>query len=213
MKYKVLVNGEDNKDFDTILSKFLDYQRNLSNKIYSYHQMEFFVESKRRFFTEYSPNEFVVSGGYNNDNEICAFAVGIKLGAVCNIRHDILPQWVLSMTYLEDKEWTSPREKIHNLITPITSKMENDGFYTFYKINKIPSFISDDTASKWLNDVYSKSISNKRYIPVIERIIKTESDIHKLPSIHRAIFPNEVLRPMAIMAHHLRQEIRHYENS
>jgi len=90
---------------------------------------------------------------------------------------------------------------------PLTKKMEEDRHYSFYKINKIPSSIDATNVKGWL-ETYARTINNKKYIPVVEQIIRSDTDIINLPHLYRSITPQSISRPIAIMSHHLRSELR-----
>ncbi len=62
--------------------------------------------------------------------------------------------------------------------------------------------------SEYLNRVYVKNIPDGRYDAFVEAVIETNDDINGLSRILRRIVPDDILSPLLIVKHSLKNEIR-----
>jgi hypothetical protein len=135
--------------------------------------------------------DYVISGAFNND-ELVGFAIGRKLNHYWKILTHVIPQWVLVLIYLKNKEWETPLERLHELLLPITSLMEEQKYYEWYKVSKFSRKVTINTLDNYLETVYSKIINSTRYIVSVELVINNSLELALVEGIYRRLFPTKI---------------------
>lgn len=206
---RLLDHDQDAKEFERILWQYYEQEKvRPSKNIYHLHTTEALVNRLINNFAKKDPG-FIVSGEFDGDR-LKGVAVGLTMGFVWGRPQTVFPQWYLNFVYNE-KDWSPPKPRIHALVNPIVSLMESRGYYCHYKVTKFPKRINASNVDEYLRTQYNKLISDERYTPFVEVIIRDTSEIAGLNATYRAMLPSEVNTEqynVVLMSHHLKSHLR-----
>lgn len=213
IQYRILSPQTDVELLQKILTDFINDEIQYGSPVYPLDAMKFlknrcienFVDSKNKH-----PNDYIVVGAFE-DNEIVGVAIGQKIHHLWKMQHVILPTWILVLTYLKDRKNSSPKNRLHELISPIITSMENDGFYSWYKVSK---FRGTEDLDAYISNVYSKIINAERYTVTVEAIVGNQEQRDSLPSTFRSLFPVVVYDGirLGLLQHHYKNSLRKFND-
>lgn len=212
--YRILDPNQDYNILSDLLTDYLNDQKSQPKTVYPIEASEYMIKRYLEIFTEsvnFPPNNYIVSGAFEDD-ELVGVAIGRKINNAWNIPHVVLPTWILLFAHYKTKEMKSPKYKLHNLINPIITIMENDKFYNWFKVSKFSNKVTPENVEDYLNKVYSKTINAERYFVTIEAVIETQNERDSLPSAFRGMFPpivHDGVR-LVLMQHHYKNSLRKF---
>lgn len=213
MQYRRLSPQNDEHILRNILNDFIGDEMKNGSPVYELISMEMLRDGIIKNFLESvnrPENDYIISGVFE-DNEIMGVAVGQKLHHFWKMQNVVLPTWILVLTYLKEKKNVSPKERLHNLISPIITSMEEDGFYSWYKVSK---FKGSENLDDYLEKVYSKIINSERYTVTVEAIVENQEQRDSLPSTYRGLFPTVIKEGvrLGLLQHHYRNSLRKFND-
>lgn len=216
-EYRLLSPEQDYDKLKSLMNHYLLEEQNNIHRVYPIESIESTITNNLKLFedskTDNIKNGFLVGGEFYND-ELIGFSIGRKLNHMWNVSHTVIPNWALILIYSKNKTWRSPKQKTYNLVNPIISIMESEKFYTWYKVSKISNKVTSENIDHYLTDVYSNTISSERYTVTIEAIVDNQTDLDKIKSVYRKMFPIKIYdnRKLALMCHHFKNSLRNFES-
>lgn len=213
MQYRILSPENDEYFLRKILDDFIADEIRRGSPVYTLISMqalrdkciENFIQSVNK-----SAHDYMVVGAFDG-TEIVGVSIGQKIHHFWKMTNVVLPTWILVLTYFNEKKNSSPKNRLHELISPIITAMENDGFYNWYKVSKFKGVTDID---KYLEEVYSKIINAERYTVTVEAIVETQEQRDSLPSTYRSLFPvviKEGVR-LGLLQHHYKNSLRKFND-
>lgn len=213
VEYRLLTPEKDYEKLKSLMDHYFTNEQKSSHRVYPLESTEETIKNNLKLFentlTDNIKNGFLVGGEFTDD-ELTGFTIGRKINHIWNIEHTVIPSWTLVLMYSKTKSWKSPKEKAHNLLSPIISVMESEKFYSWYKVSKISNKINSQNVDRYLSDVYSNTINAERYTVTIEAIVNNQEELNSIKSVYRKMFPVKIYdhRKLALMCHHFKNSLR-----
>lgn len=215
LQYRILSPEvrEDVVALRKVLNQFLFDESNYRSPVYPLVAMEQMVTYVMTQFVQSvtkNVNDFMVCGAFEGD-QIVGVAVGQKLHHLWGFQAVVLPSWALILMYLHKREQRSPKDRLHELLSPVITAMETDGFYSWYKVSK---FKPGQDVQHYLDNVYSKIINAERYTVTVEALVENQEQRDALPSTFRRLFPVVVKDgvKLGLLQHHFKNNLRRFND-
>jgi hypothetical protein len=203
-----ILNQDDAALFNDALDDYYENTDHLKSG-YTVESRKEFINIHKELFTSGLRGDYSVVGDFV-DNRIIGLAIGYRndllIDRACK---NILPGWHLAFTWRNTSKWSAPKSFIFDITNPISLHMENMGVFEFTKVMRFSAENARRVGmAEYLDRVYIKNIPDGRYDAFVEAAIETESDVEKLPFILKRIMPDQILTPLLVVKHSLKNEIR-----
>ena len=194
-----------------ILNDYLDEERERKFSIYFIETVESLVEKIKDGF---KLGAILVTGMFDEAGKIIGCAAGVSINRLWQQGITLLPIWILLLTYLKNKHMSSPKERLHKLISPIITIFEKHKFYSWFKVTKFSHTVTNESLDDYITNVYSKIINDERYTVTVESIVTSTTDLSKLPDTYRRIFPDRIKEgvKLVLLQHHYKNSLRKFES-
>lgn len=203
-----ILNEHDSGMFESALDEYLINSDHLKAG-YTFESRKEFVKIHKELFSSGLGADYITVGDII-ENKIVGLAIGYKNDLLIDrAGKNIIPGWHLAFTWRNDIQWITPKSFIFDITNPISLHMEQRGIFDFTKVMKFSmENVKRYGLVEYLNKVYVKNIPDGRYDAFVEAVIETNDDIEKLSRILKRIVPDEILSPLLIVKHSLKNEIR-----
>jgi hypothetical protein len=156
-----------------------------------------------------SPGVYV-SAELNAAGNIDLLNVSYTVNSLWGLKRNSIGDWVIGLTRARDISTKVRTYQIERLIWPVMQIMESEGRFSFYMVRRIPSRVYWHNVEEYLTSRHPEIGNIDRYDSRAIHILKTPTELEKLPRLFQQLTPLEwpANRHIAILRHELKYKNR-----
>lgn len=159
----------------------------------------------RKQYYNRSIDDYAIAAAIEN-NEVVGFQVGCKLHVMHDMSGPAFPYWYV-LAHAHRDFHKDPQPLISHLIQKLTNHFEQQKYYTFYTLVRLPFNMSiTNDIDNYLDKVYQKNYPVTRYRRYIEQVCYDNESLEKISKIYRGyarLFPSAISRPIVLLKYEL----------
>lgn len=209
-------NKFDKEQLVDILSHYINFLKTSLNPLYFYEDMINYTEWLKIQFETRNVEDFIIIGSFE-DNILVQILVAYKIEIAWKkeIVENTIPYYVVGLMYFKNKAFKYPAKNISELDDILTNHFEKQDFNKGFMTIKASPFIVKNTSgkeiSKYLSDIFTKTIYGYRYEYNIEAVLRTQEELdnYKFRAFRR-LLPRRIKKPLVLLTFSLKNEFRKF---
>jgi hypothetical protein len=200
--------------FSELLNEYTELQKDSSNPIYFYEDMQSYATWLKHQFENRNVKDFVVAGIFD-DEQLIQIMVGYKIEVAWHkpVVEDTMPYYAIGLTYFKQRCWRVPEKDISNLDKIISKHFEDQGFTTGFITIKAPAYIIKTSnpvdINRYIDSVFIKTFGNNTHNFFVERVFRTNDELQAYKfRAFKALLPRRIKRPIVLLSFELSPEYK-----
>lgn len=170
-------------------------------------------------FTEWLEEQFTISPETDyaisvakECNKIIGFQIGIKINLLWQRQNYTFPYWFLGVHCHSETQTKIPGPLIGKMALQLMNHFENQHYYTFYAVVKLPKNLDKSSnIDSYLDTVYQKNYPLYRYNRYIEKVIRSNDSLEEIKQNfigYTNFFPKKIDIPILLLKHEMKNNFR-----
>lgn len=146
-------------------------------------------------------DDYAIAAAIKN-NEVIGFQIGCKLHIMYERSTPIFPYWYV-LAHAHKNFNQNAKILISSLIQKLTNHFEQQKYYTFYVLVRLPfNMTITNNIDDYLDNIYQKNYPVTRYRRYIEQVCYDNESLKKICKLYQGyyrLFPLSISRPIVLL--------------